>query len=1295
MKNRLLLTFLFGAMAAGLTAQTLPEGVTKKNDVTSKITNSDFSSGKTVTSTVYTYDYNLPEEDKGAGAGGTGIFGMQAVDGWTANYPSNNIKVMWTENKDAEGNAVTREDKANAKAAGLFAYSTGNTDGAPGLGGTDHTAPEKGTNTGNLLGYVAVWGADLAYTQDITIPAGDYCFVVSLVNTAGTGTITKNLIGFIAEDGTEYLSTTTSYGLGTSYENDYVIFRLEKETKGKLSLGYQAGNAGSGDMPHIFVDKVYLIEINTDYIDAKNIADARAELEDLIAEGLELGVDVSASQAVLNKANPTLEELKDAITKQKAANTAAQTDMSSYFINNPHFTEDDALPNGEGICTYNYDMEANNVTHWGMLPVKEWTTSHPFDPKAPGKDPNKNGYDGQGRASGVFAAGSTAFLGSAGILPPATMSDGSTTGNLLGFVTCWSMTMQYTQQVTLPAGTYTLVLSYYNSKGANAIAKNLIGFKEDNGTEHYAKTTKFEEGKWLTEKVTFKLDKSTSGTFSMGYTAPNEGSGNQPHFFIDGISIYFVGEMDNPSLMILESAIASAEETMQSKYNKDIKAKLTAAIKVGQDLSDAKSTDEEANTKATEAINALMGDVRASIAAYKNAKTFMDDGALTEAIRKYGDTNVYPELANALFDLEDELEKGYNAETLTTEKIDELTDVAALNAIIKTGVKSAWDKAVKSGEKLDADMDISPLFDQLAYTYSTSAVSGANVPDKEWSYGDATNFKTQYGTAEVWNQSPFTVSRTIKNMPAGTYTITTKAFYRVADNAANYDADLSTEGKAYVFAGGSKTELANVKSIAAATAPEGLGWSEVQASQTVYQPNNQQSAYNTFENAAYTETLQKSASTVVANDGGSITFGITSDQLNDNSWVVWYTFSIAYNAVDQETLNNELAQLVIEAYNFVGENSDYMNQYASGKLATAAMNGEDAEGGDLETVSKAIADIQEALEYAKANIELLNKLEEAKDALDEAHYDYYASASEKSQKAYDDVSEKISEGDDDLTNEEIQALINEIYDVIQALKVPAYDGATDDEPVDMTQVIENPDFEITGKQGWKWNVENITGTGDKNNPSISGSNSTEFWDNTPLDNYFKIAQTLSHLPAGTYELKATAVAAQVIDLPTVDEDDEDAEEIEAGYIALFATPEGGNISSTKVEIRENIPNPNGTNDDQKKWGTDEDIIGDAKEYSLFFVVPEDDSNVEIGFQTVGTQTTKWFVCDDFELWYYGTESENAPTEDEGELTGIDAVNAASAVEAIYTVTGAQTNSLQKGINIVKYANGKVVKVLVK
>ena len=180
----------------------------------------------------------------------------------------------------------------------------------------------------------------------------------------------------------------------------------------------------------------------------------------------------------------------------------------------------------------------------------------------------------------------------------------------------------------------------------------------------------------------------------------------------------------------------------------------------------------------------------------------------------------------------------------------------------------------------------------MSYTYSTSALKGADVPDKEWAYGDASNFKTQYGTAEVWNQSPFTVSRTLKNMPAGTYTLTTKGFYRTAANAANVDNYDPENELAFVFAGNNKTALVNSAELKS-NESVGEGWSETADGSGIFVPNSQKAGYDIFNNEDYDAIVTKPVSTVLA-ETGDLTFGIKADKMEGEllGALVWLHYRI-------------------------------------------------------------------------------------------------------------------------------------------------------------------------------------------------------------------------------------------------------------------------------------------------------------------------------------------------------------------------------------------------------------------
>lgn len=495
-------------------------------DYTSIIVNSDFKNGSPVTNTICMYDYNM--EDNGVANGGMGLFGQQSVPGWKAREESDNTRVS------TDNNHGVRTDNLNGRAAGVFAYDLNS---KIGLGGDYYPHIEGGDKQG--LGLVAVWGANLIYSQHVSLPEGDYLLIAKQCNIAGNGKVNNNF-GFKVNDAVYYYSNMTRFPVKSVLESqgkdywikDSVIFRLNEPTEGDIILGYYFGS-GSNSAPHLIVDNVRLLRVAPTGLDQQQIDKAKNELKTLIDEATRFHVETSDSESVYNDPLATLDQVKEAIDKQKVLNFDVITDLSQFFIMNPSFAVD--IPVSDGICTYKEDMERINVMHYGMQPVTGWRSCHP----------NKNSC-----ASGIFETGTTAFLGDISFTPPTTLSDGSK-GKLLGLVACWNGTVQYIQSVTLPAGSYSLAISYFNMLSENHVGKNLFGFIADDGTEYLGTTKTFFEDGWSKETIAFTLDAETSGYFSIGYTSINTGSGNMPHLFIDSMTLLYVGNYTIPQFKVI------------------------------------------------------------------------------------------------------------------------------------------------------------------------------------------------------------------------------------------------------------------------------------------------------------------------------------------------------------------------------------------------------------------------------------------------------------------------------------------------------------------------------------------------------------------------------------------------------------------------------------------------------------------------------------------------------------------------------------------------------------------------
>lgn len=1222
----------------------------------SKLQNADFQSGSAVETTVYTYTYNMAS-GMGVGDGGSERFGQQEVPGWTPETPSDN-KYMTEDQVKADEAALTGAGVGmNARAAAVFQHSS-----EIGLGGA-YYAPETEDENAKMLGYVAVWSGDIKYYQNVTLPAGVYMIRTTYYNVSGTTAVNKNYLGFLADDGTEYLSSRTQFpisqdGVSGNYVAvvDTILFQLEAETSGKIQVGYRAANAGSGAMPHIFVEKIELLQIDPNDLIRDKINERKVDLLALIDEGKKYGADTTEAQAVYDNPTATMDEVEAAITKQKQLNEDATTDLSAAFITNPHFTMDDAITGG--ICTYDYDMAGNSVKFFGSQPLTGWVTFRVSDNTLGASNRIENG-----RASGIYNVGDNAFLGGNGYNPPAKMSDGSTTGKVLGMVTCWSQTIQYTQHTTLPVGKYILSISYYNSGGTTAINKNLIGFIADNGTEYLSTKTTFPVGQWTKDIIEFELTEQTAGNFTMGYISAGVGSASMPHFFIDGISLIYIGTGIDPDYLALKAAVENAEDVLDnSSFYTGLESQLSTATTTGRDLLDNHSGTAETYKAAANAINELMPAVQANIKAYESLANFAyeGDGALNIAIVKYQNENVYPNVINFLGNLSDNVNDALSYYNLDTDQIEAL--MSSLNEQLKVNLQLDWDAAVESGAVLPEPMDISPLFDTLGATYSASALTAGNVVDKQWKYGSATNFKTQYGTMEVWNQTPFEVSQTMTEMPGGTYTIGTRGFYRNGSNEetiANYDPN---EELAFVFAGSSRKALVNDAAFASVEAVS--GWYDASG---VYVPNSQLNAHDLFEDMHYDEYTYREVKTVLP-AGSDLTFGVQADEMLPNSWVVWYTFSIYFNNTSASDLPGELEQLLEENLRLQEQGAERIDDLYT-DLIDAYDQGSDAlDGGSDDEIEKAVTKLRTANDSAKEAIQLLAEFAQEGnfyDSLIQKYPDIISSATS----IYDAIDSAL---DEESTFDSVAELRN-LKDGLMSnwyryvLGQPSVRTASETQPADLTGLIINPDFELLDTSYWTISDSIGTNVGYQSNATYKNADNEvviehfmEAWrsNNEPLKNGTMTQTIQTYLPEGYYFLYADAFA--------VNQTADFADDLVG--INLFA---GDDASIAKSSITQK--------------GDNSTV---AKHISCLFY--SDGTTYTTVGVVIENTNANWYVIDNFKLHYVGT---NKPE------TGIDEVaeNAAegAAPRAVFNLTGARVKTLQKGINIVVDANGNARKVLVK
>lgn len=362
------------------------------------------------------------------------------------------------------------------------------------------------------------------------------------------------------------------------------------------------------------------------------------------------------------------------------------------------------------------------------------------------------------------------------------------------------------------------------------------------------------------------------------------------------------------------------------------------------------------------------------------------------------------------------------------------------------------------------------------------------------------------------------------------------------------------------------------------------------------------------------------------------------------------------------TAYNELLDAIDQANELV--NAPDLNTLYGDKLSDAVGEKDEivkAHTLSTEEVQAAIKELTDLTDEAQAFIWQMEALESEVEKAKGTYEEYKEKCAEEAIDGYNAFIQKYETLDTStLTKDDVTSLVEELWDVEFKLTVPK-ETASDDNPVDYTAKVQYPSFD-DGATGWTNDGWTTCGLNDWNG----------FADGRVIDKQYlnlwnegnaRVYQTITNLPAGTYVVEFGAFA--------------DAEG--------FQVYAGENAMNVKVG-----QNEEGTGHCYGE--TEESIEGSIWYGNLYQVVTKvgDDGILEIGTRNIGGGTV-WAMIDNVKLKYYGTDSAKVPT------TGIAKVNDVqnAKVTAIYTISGTKVNALQKGINLVKYSNGSIKKVLIK
>ncbi len=118
-----------------------------------------------------------------------------------------------------------------------------------------------------------------------------------------------------------------------------------------------------------------------------------------------------------------------------------------------------------------------------------------------------------------------------GFAIPATNPDGSAEGNCLTLSAAQKNEVVFYQSMKLPAGTYQLIVNYYNcntnvtERDTEVTGISLCGWKPAEGEAMLSVRDSFPRGEWVTDTISFVLTEVTDGRLQVGYKSP--GSANK------------------------------------------------------------------------------------------------------------------------------------------------------------------------------------------------------------------------------------------------------------------------------------------------------------------------------------------------------------------------------------------------------------------------------------------------------------------------------------------------------------------------------------------------------------------------------------------------------------------------------------------------------------------------------------------------------------------------------------------------------------------------------------------------
>ena len=1016
-----------------------------------------------------------------------------------------------------------------------------------------------------------------------------------------------------------------------SYAETWPNTFLGVKKGGADALLYWNLTAEEGDVNWYFVNMSDL-DAYTALLSAFKAAES---LKAAIDEAKVSGIDVAEEEKVYLNESASVETINDAIASVKQKLAAAEEGK---------VTADNPVDKTSLIVNPSYD--SNNNTGWsGDAPAFQSYTDAEFYKK------KFNTYQNiTGAPKGVYALNVQAFYRSG-------FSD-------VAYNNYKAMT-QYDAKLYAETGGDRVTADIVNpfsqalteAKGMNE--SSVVG--EDGVTYFIPNNMETAEAYFMDGLYQNKVFFATEdGDMTIGMMKDNSDTPDGNWVLYDNWGLTYYGNGADAYTMWLDEAKKAAKD--YSGLSKDV----LVTNGVIDAYNDAIAGLTIANSKADvlaaiNTINEEVAKVDANIAAWKEYKDILDKAAVIA-----NDEQISGKDKDDLADYIDLDSEGIIGDlALSTEEV---------YAEIEK-VKTMYDNAIKNGIKEGTDVTdkylVNADFETANKGWIVEKANGGNV-----AYGGTSTNKC----FEAWNNSKFDIYQEVADAPIGVYEISVQGFYRYGRGATAYEAyqnGTAPNDAVNIYVNNNNAHFKSVFDEPVANGELYTGGTYVDPNNEYWYPNDMTTGSEAFANGMYVAT----SFGVVANAGDVLRIGVkgATNQLGD-SWAIWDNFKMVFQGTKAEIVQPLLSDAIVsmqEAINNANRVGKSTLEAANIILdrAKAAISSNDGKA-----MFTSLCEIIDAKNSLIESASLFTKLVQKNEDLNLAWINSAATEVVKSEAA--NLFTEINNGieNNTLNNEDAEAYIAAIDKMIIKLGIPAdAENASDDNPVDLTTLIQTPNFEKEGANsidGW-----NADGYNFGNDDTQKSALLVEFFGKA-----FDLNQTIVGLPNGTYKVSVNAFyrfGSTAEDWAKYSEDPNTQ-----GNAYLYATS-GAETNQTSVALLSSgACEDNGFGGTSNIEGTELYVPNDMVSANLYFqaldaykndvIVKVVDNELTIGIKLAEEDVVNnnWVILDNWTLTYYGENSNIG--------TGVEGVEVAEPAKVeIYNVNGMKTKGFSKGVNIVK------------